>query len=341
MVPTENLFLHAGYISSMPRSFYLPHYLDVEKTDKVVEPPLNLDVSKSLQLVGDSTEPVTKAAIAHPPNNRTQAAVNNLAEMASGLTLFFCCAGLLHYLRRYSQRLAFVLLIVLLLSSFIGMNAYSKNNRKINEFVSYSAHPGISGRALYKNPHAATLVIMHGLLVDGVINSNGVITSLDRIQKEVAFPTMQLTDGMKHALDNYAFDGWGRPFALSTVDEHHYQIMSLGHDGKPNTKDDITIRFERGDEGNWDGTRWGLFAQKEGNDLRVYFHRWPGELFNFQNRDLAMLKSGSSLFDVWMSEQTSSDSMERVKKSSQWGMVPTMKEGELYLWVSAWKMSKR
>lgn len=339
LVPKEQMFLHAGYISSMPRSFYLPHNLDVENADKVTAPPLNLNVSKSLQLTDEAPFSTLKTFVVQPPPPKEISAVSNLTFMASGIVLFFCCAGALHMLRRYSQRFAFALLLVLLLISFIGMDAYSAAKQRIDDYVSYPAHTGVAGRAKYKDPYAATLVIMHGLLIDGVINSKAPISSLDQIQKEIAFPTTRLTAGMQHALDNYAVDGWGNPFIISSANKDVYQITSHGPDGKLGTNDDITVRFNKADDGTWDSIRWGMFAQKDGDKLQVYFHRWPGELFEYLNQNLAMQKSGSTLFDVWQSSFPDSQGMERISKSAQWKMVPSMNNGELYLWVTAWKMS--
>lgn len=338
-VPNESVFLHAGYISSMPRPFTLSHFVDVNKPENGVQ-PLSLNVSKSLQLVGDKSESTTKAAIAPPPPLKSPTSDNSLAVMALGVALFFCCVGLLHYLRRYSQRLAFALLMSLLFLSYLGMNAYSERRREDTEVISYNAHPVSSGSSSYKDPYSATLVIMHGLLANGVINTNEVITSLDQIHKKVAFPTTKLTAGMKYALDHYSCDGWGNPISFRTINEDSYELSSLGADGKPNTKDDIVIRFKRANDENWDSLRWGWFAQKEGEILSVYFHRWPGELFEYLNKELAQQKSGSTLFDVWTSDRERTDSMERIKTSSQWKLATTMKEGELYLWVSAWKMSR-
>jgi hypothetical protein len=259
--------------------------------------------------------------------------------------VFFGFLWLLHYLMKYSLRLTTAALLSVLLLTLLGMYYYSGQeiNAGNSTVVSYDAHPGVAGAANYKNPFLATEVIMHGLLADGVINSKGTITSLDQIRKEVAFPTTKLTPGMRHALDNYAYDGWGRRFVLSNQDgkgNTRYRITSLGPDGIPNTKDDITITFDKADDENWDNLRWGLFAQREGNKLLVFFHRWPGGLFNYLNQGLAWQRSGSNIFDVWCSDKEYGDRLDRIKKSEQWKIFANIKEGDLFLWVTAWKMSK-
>lgn len=268
-------FLHAGYISSMPRAY--SRVLRIDLGD-ATSPGGHLvaDVEQALELVA-SASPAAAFESAAPPVAGA-VVLTSWPTLFAGVAAFFAFVGLLYLLKgRYRQtvqsRLTAGLVIVLAAGAFALHAAQA--------LPSSEAWKRVTPRA-YADPEAATRVILHGLIMDGLINTNARVKSLAQIAPEVAFPPAPHSEGMTYARQTYGIDGWGRPFKLRTGSP--YTVISAGADGEFDTDDDIRALCSRARGENWDLLRHALFLHKDADGLALYLHRWPGRHFIYHDR---------------------------------------------------------
>lgn len=161
-----------------------------------------------------------------------------------------------------------------------------------------------AAKTAYENPRQATLALMHGILADAVTNmgtraSKLRIRSLDEVKGEVGLPTKELTAGMKHALQHYTLDGWGRPFRIKGGWYSGFRVESAGADGKFKTRDDLRMRVYLDDDQAWEGHRHAFFVRKLNNKRMILFHRSRASCFDFCDEKQAKAVTGTKLFDIF------------------------------------------
>lgn len=162
----------------------------------------------------------------------------------------------------------------------------------------------------YENPELATLVLIHGIITPAIVNVGQPIANLANIQNEVGLPTQELTEGEAYAVQNYGLDGWGREMEL-TVLSGSYIVTSAGPDGELETADDIEVTVTQTNNSEFDYERSAFFLRRVDGDLHVFFHRWNGDLFEYNHRDEANVLTGSTLFDFWQESELEDSKFEQ------------------------------
>jgi hypothetical protein len=283
-------FLHAGYISAYPRPLWSHAY---GNGTTVVQ----LDMVDALRLKGETIA----AAVTGGDGTLAAAATANW-EWAGTLAVaagFFGFVGLLYLLQerftilKQGWRVAAV--AGLALASFALTTCFEDP---------LPSKPPWEETQLqeYENPEMATKAILYGIVADGVQNVGESISSLANIQNEVGLPTATPTEGMAYALSTYGIDGWGREFRLEK-ETGAYDVRSAGPDGEFDNADDLGIKVSQCDDESWDQERLAWFLRRDGDKLNVFFHRWSGGHFEYNNEADAVEATGSKLFDLFTQDQ--------------------------------------
>ena len=85
-----------------------------------------------------------------------------------------------------------------------------------------------------------------------------------------------------------------------------YTVTSAGRDGSFGTEDDISAAFDRTINDNWGfDYRNAYYLVKTDGQVNILFHRWKGENFEYNDKDLAEAISGSEHFDLCPREHLS------------------------------------
>jgi len=166
----------------------------------------------------------------------------------------------------------------------------------------------------YQNPEAATQVLLHGIIADGIANIGQPISTLANIQNEVGLPAKKLTEGQVYALKTYGIDGWGTEFRL-TNNGKEYVVTSAGSDKAFDTADDLSLNIAQYSNSDWDTTYRTFFLRKDAGSLFVLFHRWTGDFFRYKNQVKAQEVTGTNLFDLFLSQDMNQEILAKVEKS--------------------------
>jgi hypothetical protein len=275
IVEKVGTYMHPGYGSTSPRPFD-PWYAPSGAPD------LSLDMVEALRLESGPT-----------------ALAGSLEGQEAGLALVvvsvFAALGLAYHLGgRTSRRRVALQAVPLGWSAILGV-----------ALALGAAGPGPAhasdASVRYANPELATRAIIHGLIADAIVDAGGKQTkigSLEDLRDEIGIPAADPTPGMRHALEHYETDGWGRPLRLKGGWAVGYLVWSAGEDGKFKTADDIKTRVRLTGEYDWDEDREAFYVTKEAGRLVVLFHAWRGYTFEYHDRDKALQIAGSSLYDV-------------------------------------------
>lgn len=305
LVETVDRFLHAGYVSAYPRPLDATAYPGgANYAGDTVQPVIQLDVAKALELSDGGTLDNAQAALATlggVGSTDTQLLIGALA--ATGLFALFMLLRAKFQGRVFSAA-PFALVAGLCLVMAVHCDTGGEEEK-------LPTKPPWEGVALqeYTSPEDATLVILHGIVVPAVANIGQGVETLANIQNEVALPAPTLTEGMKYALKTYGFDGWGNELRLETSGFKDadgegfsdYTVTSAGPDATFDTEDDIAVAFRQTNNDSWGWSRNVFFLAKK-TDLVVAFHRWNDEMFEYKNEDAAGKLFGTHLTDLFVED---------------------------------------
>lgn len=96
--------------------------------------------------------------------------------------------------------------------------------------------------------------------------TDGEVGSLAELADSVALPVDEPSDAMAYVLETYGLDGWGNEMTLEVPDEDHYDVISAGPDGEPDTEDDVSATFDVSDAYEVDRT---FYLSREADVLRL------------------------------------------------------------------------
>lgn len=296
-----SFFLHAGYIS-MRRAFS-DH--DAEWILKNHQPVLKLDMAEALRLHG---EVIGSVGQTHDSwLGSLSSSINDPATMIMGIAGFCLFIAAAYHFRKSKCRRSIVYPIAIfgMAMTVLAVSAGGPAKAPPNNQSVKPPWEGMARRA-YEHPEDATKAMLYGIIADGIVNTKGAVTSLVDIQGEVGIPSNTLTEGQQYALATYGYDGWGRPFKLSSQRNKAFVgpvndivISSDGKDGKPETEDDIKASIcPPSPEAKWEYHRWAYFLRELDHRKLMLIHRWKGEDFQYRNRRLAKQLTGGLLFDA-------------------------------------------
>jgi hypothetical protein len=302
-------FLHAGYLSAFPsrdaRTFHF-----VGKKLLATRDVKLIDVKKALELK-ETTPYADTATAVQPafPTPRLHPAA--LIPESTGLViaaLFFGCLVSIYFLRMRQMARPWLVTVMLLAAVLV----YRAPAMDVH-FCNFLPRPwrGVPVRQ-YKDPQAATEVILHALVANAVAGSPPYIKNLAAVQCEVAFPVpeREYTPGMRYAQQTYGRDGWGREFSFVPY-FYRFRITSAGPDGVFGTPDDITLftaacdhewdEIERHDYADsWEHRVGGVYCRRvNGHDV-VLIHRVSDRCFVAAHPDYAQKLTGADLFDAFL-----------------------------------------
>ncbi len=272
-------FLHTGYISAYPRTYSF-------SGDPSSLPQVEMEVGEALRLEGEAVGGLIG-------NGGGDGVASSLSHWPSLLmmTMAFFGAVAMVMLAKRNPRLATVMLVMLVAS---GSMMCAEESAPLPTEVPWE---GVELRS-YVDPVAATTVILHGLIADGLINTKQEVASLPNIQREVGWPKAELSEGEAYALQTYGLDGWGRPFDFR-VNGAGYEVRSAGADGQLYTDDDLVLMTHRCSNETWDHQRHAhFFRRNSAGEVVVLYHRWGGDYFKYANKSLAATLAGNGLFDA-------------------------------------------
>lgn len=285
-------FLHAGYMSAYPRTFGEYGYDHLMFTDAI---PVN--VASALTLSDSSGH----AASSREAVRMQPARIAEQGWLFPYLVIILLALLLPVYYRTRRAATAekrirldrgvFLLMIVM---AVVLMGVLFRNDSVVTELRPSPWADSV--RMAYADPEAATRVLLYGMIADGIANTRARVYSLAQVREEIALPVASLSAGEAYALDHYGLDGWGREFRLfhlmlTTV------VTSDGADGKPGTADDFVLRLAPVDPDNWEKGRHAIFVRRHEGNYLMLFHRWPGGMFEYANKELARRLTNTAVFD--------------------------------------------
>ncbi len=294
-------FLHPGYISAYPRAI-----------DSYVYSPSgeSIEVGEALRLTGEGlasasgvTEGATLAMASTSATGSWLLMVAGVLAFIGAMATAYLLRDRLHHLKRFAGRA----LVPVGASATAVLIFATCGSGDLPTVVPWE---GAELRE-YENPELATRVILHGIIADGIVNVGRPITTLANIQNEVALPITDPTEGMEYALSTYGIDGWGQEFRLGT--DGGYIVTSAGEDGDFDTNDDIAITVTQASDDSFDYGREAFFVRRSGDQYSVIFHRWTGELFEYNHHDLALELTGTGQFDVFTEGDLDSGQIDAVE----------------------------
>ena len=283
-------FLHAGYISAYPRTLSSYHYGHQA-------PRMELEVAEALRLKGE-----VLASVASTPDSLGLAAATASPKWPTLLLGGALLGGtllLLYTLLRRFPSMVPQLQARHAAAAMVALLALGVWRCGGPEPLPTEAPWKDVTLQQYHDPAAATRVLLHGIIADGIADVGQPIEMLENIQNEVGLPANQLTRGQAYALKTYGIDGWGKKFRLSEAGGK-YTVTSAGADGAFDSADDISISVTQNDDQSWDNGRSAFFVRKDGGSLVVLFHRWSGEHFIYKNQSKAAALTGGGLFDLFL-----------------------------------------
>lgn len=299
-------YLHSGYISAYPRP--LEGYVL-----EGAEPSLTLDMAQALQLQGETLA----SALTHFSGHglASMAAAGDVGLLLAGGVAFFGALGLAS--RKSPGRTG----LAVAAAAILGVAAVGCET----ETEALEAPWKDVAIQEYVNPEAATQAILYGIVADGLANTDRTVHSLADIQYEVALPTAHPTEGMQYALQTYGLDGWGKELRLESVGaedtaeeiDDAWIVTSAGADGAFDTDDDIAISVMASTDGTWDNNRWAFFVDGSGDEMRLWFHRWSGDHFEYNHQTEVEAELGHTLVD-YMDMSVFYDEDTKARLQSDW-----------------------
>jgi hypothetical protein len=283
----SEVFLHAGYISANPRTF--GGYMYSADSD------VHYEVAESLRLEGET---LASHIPAYDPGSLLAAVAGSgdWLTMALGTAGFFGgLAGVYLIGKRLGGAPRLVGQMAAALVAALCLVAATCSTTGDPPLPEDPPWEGVEIKP-YAHPEDATFVILHGIVADGITNLGRHITSLANIQDEVGLPASSLTEGQAYALQTYGLDGWGREMRLERID-NYYIVTSAGADGAFDTDDDISLRANPTCNENWDEQRRAFFLREQEGSIHIFFHRWTGAHFVYNDEDGSLALTGTDLFD--------------------------------------------
>lgn len=294
-------FLHPGYISANPRAVDPYAYNPSEEAYEVGE-ALRL-TNESLASAGGLGESATAAATTASSGSLPLLLAGALCLLGVLATAYIHHEKLLSALTRSGWR-AFAPVGASALAVFI----FATCGQELEPLPETIPWEGMELRE-YENPELATRVLLHGLIAPAIVNVGQPIRTLANIQNEVALPTSELTEGEEYALQTYGIDGWGRELVLTDL-SGSYRVASAGADGEIDTNDDIQIDVSQTSDSEFDYSREAFFLRQNEGELHVFFHRWNGDFFIYNDRPKAEGLTGSDVYDLWTEDELSDSQLE-------------------------------
>lgn len=303
-----NQFLHAGYISAYPRTFY-PHSYGYK------DPDLQIEVTEALRLKGE-----VLANLVSTPDSGMMAATassgggNWPAWMAVASAMFFGAVALLYLFRGRGPRWrASPSSWRLAAAAMVLLGVITARCGGLEPLPTEAPWKGVQLEQ-YNDPLAATKVLLYGLISEGIANVGQPIEMLENIQNEVGLPVKSPSKGQAYALKTYGIDGWGKAFRLA-ADKGIYTVTSAGADGQFDTADDLKVTVAQCTDGSWDNQRHAFFLRKHNKDVAILFHRWTGEHFQYRNRSQAEALTGGVLYDFFTTADLSGEQRTNAEKA--------------------------
>ena len=306
---TGDLFLHIGYISANPRSFY-PHGGELAQA-KVI------DLEADLALANPSTTvAVTPTQVYGRDSNWGNWLSTRPESLLMGwATVFFVVLGLGFRYRGPEQRepgtpptpsafrgtlwAALLLSLSLVFPQGGPTTAIDQGN--------LLPHPQRLPVQAYRDPARATEALVHAILGDAISQYRHHLYSLSSLQQQICLPVrpQELPAGAVYALQNYSLDGWGTPFRLDAGTVEAVALRSAGPDKAFDTDDDLVYRFGRPNPtGEWEGRVRGLFlVNREAQGAGLFVRRALDGMFEFRDREGALSRTGTNLFDLVLAGQ--------------------------------------
>ena len=282
-------FLHAGYISAYPRTLYSYGYGNSS-------PKMELDVAEALRLQGE-----TLAAVTTSDPTMAAAAVTSSGgwpTMLAGVAAIAGAVALIYWLRAHwpgpalRRAVSYGAVAVMALAVVGGVHCRPEPLPTDQPWKDVALKS-------YADPAAATVLLLHGVIADGIENVGQPIDMLENIQNEIGLPLATLTRGQAYALKTYGIDGWGKAFRLTEAGGK-YTVTSAGADGAFDSSDDLSVSVVQSEDSTWDSDRKTYFVRKGADGKAVVlFHRWTGEHFVYKHPDKARALTGGALFDLW------------------------------------------
>jgi len=341
-----NQFLHAGYISAYPRTFY-PHSYGYK------DPELQIEVTEALRLKGE-----VLANLVSAPDSGMMAATASSgggswpAWMAVASAMLFGAVALLYLLTRRGRNQTGSNLTGLPAFGVLGFQPApppkpsplqggglsglrwraSPSSWRITAAAAMALLGIIMIRCggleplpteapwkgvqleQYNDPSSATKVLLYGLISEGIANVGQPIEMLANIQNEVGLPVKSPSKGQAYALKTYGIDGWGKAFRL-VADKGIYTVTSAGADGQFDTADDLKVAVAQCTDGSWDNQRHAFFLRQHNKDVAILFHRWTGEHFQYRNRSQAEALTGGVLYDFFTTADLSGEQRTNAEKA--------------------------
>jgi hypothetical protein len=303
-------FLHAGYISAYPRPLNEYSYPDTAPVEQ-------LDVVQALQLKGETLA----SGSTLPDSASPHLLAGDLTTVALVAAAAFGLLAVLYLLRHHLRHLGGALLptrpawgaatVMAALALVLLVRCGGEDP--------LPTEPPWKGVKLeqYKDPQAATKVLLHGIIAEAIGSMDREISILPNIQNETRLPAAKLTSGQAYALKTYGIDGWGRPFRLDGSDSA-YTVTSAGADGSFGTSDDLKVKIDKCDDQSWDMRKRAFFLRQDGaGALVVLFHRWTGTHFEYLNPTKAQQLTGGETFDLFAAKDLPKDKLASARQAYQ------------------------
>lgn len=322
-------FLHAGYLSAYPRTYERTARYRLELVAENGQAKL-IEVKDALALKqeGDATEatPIHPAMIGETAEPAPDS-VPPGSLLASGFVALIAVCFFAFVASAYYRRLKGIRrpgwrpwaiggvagLLILCTGYFAG--GYSVENGRLVRYTWKGTSPAtpppwedVEVRE-YRDPRAATEVILSGLIVNALAGCSNEVLVLSQIRNEVSFPVPfeQYTPGMAYAQQTYGLDGWGRAFTFEPLPKGKYRIASAGPDGLRGNDDDIVLTT-RSKDYDWERLIGGIYVREVDNRYAFFVHRVRHSLFRFANRSGAIAVTKTDRFDMVSLEPALRDS---------------------------------
>jgi len=300
-------FLHAGYISSAPCSRNSEVFNEIPSAEIVLEMKSALEL-KAVETVADSSHMF--AGIISD--------FGSVFTIAIVTVVFFILFYLLNTFLRKFPKMDWAVSAFMVFFVFTSFFIYSSCGGEIEEtdklnsdIVEFEAFCGSKPEREYKNPHLATQAIVYGFITDALFFPGNEVKELNDLDKAIAMPTREPTEGMLYAFEHFCYDGWGNEFRFEKEKTDYYGnkyfVTSAGEDGEFDTDDDITVevhprylyREQFSDEPV--NMQMSIFFSKHNEKNRAIFRSLRGKAdckYKEENVNLALSVTGNSRFEA-------------------------------------------
>lgn len=300
-------FIHSGYMSAYPRS-YIPYKMLLPSDSELKV--ININESVALKNKVDEKELTLENELPH-----SSGFVKDILQpVFTGGYINYLFLPLLMFLWITGIRINRVLekgikgKLILLCAAVLTM-AYIVKYDDIDYLISLKAEnsffipeevPWKNVKTHeYKDPVAATEVIVKCIVANAVASKRGVVSDMRAIYNKIGLPLSgkNQTPGMKYALITYGLDGWGREIKLSGNQKKGFEVRSAGPDGVFNNSDDITAFVDKWDDG-WESRISGIYVRYVNGEIIGFINSLSHPLFVKRNSKKAFSVTGSDLYDL-------------------------------------------